>query len=179
MILPLALVSQLAASCAPGVAPETLQAVARVESHFDPLAISDFSAHRSYWPPDLQAAIAQANTLRGAGHGIAIGLMQISAGNFDLLGLTVESAFDPCHSLAAAARLMRIYSTYNTGNPRQGITNGYAQKVMVAEANLTGTQAKGDSGTPAGTAAPVVNYAKPNTFLGPAPTEPGLTFATR
>jgi hypothetical protein len=40
-------------------------------------------------------------------------------------------------------------------------------------------QQKGDSGTPAGTAAPAVKKVNSNPFLGPAPTAPGLTFATR
>ena len=46
MILPLAVVTTLAATCAPQVAPATFAAIAKTESGRDPLAIGDNTAHR-------------------------------------------------------------------------------------------------------------------------------------
>ena len=45
-----------------------------------------------------------------------------------LLGLTVTDAFSPCNSLKAAARLLALFSTYNSGSPSRGIQ--YATRVM-------------------------------------------------
>ena len=50
MILPLAVLTQLAAVCAPQVAPSTLAAIARVESGSDSLAIGDDTTHRILRP---------------------------------------------------------------------------------------------------------------------------------
>ncbi len=58
-----------------------------------------------------------------------LGLMQISEKNFAWLGLTAETAMDPCQSIAAAAKLMASYSRYNTGNSTSGVTNGYVANV--------------------------------------------------
>jgi soluble lytic murein transglycosylase-like protein len=60
------------------------------------------------------------------------GLMQINERNFGLLGLTPGTALDPCRSIAAAARLLTLFSRYNTGSSSRGIENGYALAVAAA-----------------------------------------------
>ena len=152
---------QLASSCAPGVDVSTLRAVAAVESHFDPLAVRDNATHESWTPSSISAAGALAKDRLKLGHSVDIGLMQINSGNLATLGMGVEDAFDACHSLDAAHRILRTafaagsseserqaailitLSRYNTGKPLAGIANGYANQVMLAEsALLTGKLAQ-------------------------------------
>jgi type IV secretion system protein VirB1 len=149
--------SQLASFCAPGVAVSTLRAVAAVESHFDPLAIRDNSTHESWAPSSISAAGALAKDRLKQGHSIDIGLMQINSGNLASLGMEVEDAFNACHSLDAARRILQTafaagsseserqaailitLSRYNSGKTLAGIANGYTNQVMSAEsAPLTG-----------------------------------------
>jgi type IV secretion system protein VirB1 len=152
--------NQLASSCAPGVEIPTLRAVAAVESHFDPLAVRDNTTRESWTPSSLSAATVLANNRLKLGHSVDIGLMQINSGNFVSLGMGVEDAFDACHSLDAAHRILQTaiaegssederqaailiaLSRYNTGRPLAGIANGYANQVIEAQnAPLTYTPA--------------------------------------
>ncbi len=149
MILPAGLVLALALRCAPGVAPETLLAVARVESGLNPFAVGVNRGAAIRQPSDQASAIAAAAALMSRGGHPDIGLMQINATNLARLGLSLEAAFEPCQSLAAAARLLRAdfqiakariaddqsalktaLSLYNTGNPIRGFGNGYVARVL-------------------------------------------------
>lgn len=146
----------LSTACAPQVAPQTLLAVARVESGFDPLAIGiNDGSRRSRRPVDREAAIAEATALIAAGRNVDLGLTQINARNLGWLGLTPRTAFDPCRSLAAGAKVLEFgyrraaprpgqeqaglrtaLSYYNTGHPRRGLHNGYAARVVAAAGQL-------------------------------------------
>lgn len=153
MILPLALFAQLAAACGPTVHMDTLAAVARTESRFNPLAIGDNTTGRSHNPETAAEAVATATALLAEGHSLDLGLMQVNSANLPGLGLTVADAFDPCRSLAAGARvladgyrrapeedaqraLVRALSRYNTGSPVRGVANGYVAKVQASAAEL-------------------------------------------
>src|SRR5690606_27037110 len=108
MILPLLEVQTLAAQCAPQVAAETLLAVAKVESGFNPLAIGvNGKPQVRVRAADRRDAIAQASALISAGRSVDLGLAQINSRNLAWLGLTVEDAFDPCRNIAASARLLQ------------------------------------------------------------------------
>ena len=76
--------------------------------------------------------IDAATRLIAAGHSVDLGAWQINSGNLSLLGLRIVDAFDPCKSAAAAARLIELFSRYNTGSPSRGIANGYAPAVMAS-----------------------------------------------
>ncbi|MBI1198623.1 MAG: transglycosylase SLT domain-containing protein [Phenylobacterium sp.] len=140
----------LAARCAPGVAPATLLAVARTESGLDPLAIgvNGPRARRPVAATPAQAATA-ARALIAAGRDIDLGLAQINVRNLPRLGLSLEAAFDPCRNLAAAGSLLReayargrarrgsrqaalrvALSLYNTGRVEGGFANGYVARVV-------------------------------------------------
>jgi type IV secretion system protein VirB1 len=121
--------------CASQIAPETMLAIARVESQLSPLAIHDNTSGDSYRPQDRNEAIALAKALLAAGHSVDLGLMQVTSGNFNWLDLTLEDAFDPCQSMRAAARVLTSLSAYNTGLPRAGLANGYVRRVLNAHAN--------------------------------------------
>jgi len=143
--------NQLASFCAPGVAIPTLRAVAAVESHFDPLAVRDNTTHESWTPSSLSAATALAKERLKLSHSVDIGLMQINSGNLASLHMGVEDAFNACHSLDAAHRILQTafaagsseaerqaailitLSRYNTGHPLAGIANGYANRVIAVQ----------------------------------------------
>jgi len=138
MPLPIAEFMMLAASCAPGVAPETLRDIAKTESAFDVLVIHDNTTGKSHRPADRNEAVALTKQLLSADHSVDAGVMQINSRNFNWLGLTAESAFDPCVSIKAGAAILTAYSAYNTGSPRRGFDNGYVQRVVGASRNTKG-----------------------------------------
>jgi type IV secretion system protein VirB1 len=175
MILPVALIAQLAASCAPAAAPGTLAAVAAAESGFDPLAIYDNTTSETWRPRTRMEAVALARNLIGAGHAVDLGLMQIDSGNLARLQLGVAGAFDPCASLAAGARVLAgaygggathgaqqaalrvAFSRYNTGSPTAGFRNGYVARVVAAAQRVVpeiDVQATAPEQPQAGTAPP-------------------------
>ena len=180
MIVELAVFAQLAATCAPHVAVETLAAVARTESAFDAFTLHDNSTGRTYHPITRENAIALGVELATVGrHSVDFGLMQINGANFPRLGLTLADAFDPCHNLAAADRVLvdgytapapsqdvqpAIYqalSRYNTGDAARGIANGYVSRVQAsAEQVVPALRLHGDAGTdqpgPLGGGPPIV-----------------------
>lgn len=157
MTLDLPTFMALAAACAPQIAPETLLAVARVESGLDPLAIGvNGAGGRALRPVDRNVATAQANALIAAGGNVDLGLAQINSRNLGKLGLTVAGAFDPCLNLSASARVLQTsyrraaplggaseqarlrtaLSFYNTGDATRGWANGYVAKVVAAAAHV-------------------------------------------
>jgi type IV secretion system protein VirB1 len=179
---------QLALRCGPSVAPSTLASIARTESAFEPLSISDNTTGTSGAPATRAIAIQIASKLLEAGHSVDIGIMQINSANFAMLGLTLEAAFDPCKSVAAGAAVLAsgyaggtthegqqsalrvALSKYNTGDARRGFTNGYVHKVELAAGRIVpaldvgGPPAAIDSQSipPAAPSAPVDSNAPPS-----------------
>lgn len=153
-MLDLNAVLSLSLTCAPGVAPETLAAIAWAESRFDPLVIGVNAGPRP--PRRAKNAADAARIARGLlarGANLDLGVAQINSANLDWLGLTVEDAFDPCRNLDAAGRVLRAgyrlapgerpqdalrraLSRYNTGHPTRGFANGYVARVEAAAARL-------------------------------------------
>jgi type IV secretion system protein VirB1 len=98
--------------------------------------------------------LATARALQAAGWKFSVGLGQINVGNFERLGLTLDSAFEPCANLmamqivlaecfdrarASAAAptpnqsvLRQALSCYYSGNFSTGFRYGYVHKVVVA-----------------------------------------------
>ena len=140
---------ELAVQCAPGVASQTLLAVAQVESGFEPLAIGVNGRRPMRLTPATRAeASATAQSLIAGGASIDLGLGQINSRNLAWLGLSISDAFDPCLNLAASARILSAdyrraaawsgdeqsalrtaLSLYNTGDVRRGFLNGYVARV--------------------------------------------------
>jgi hypothetical protein len=154
VILPLAVVTTLAVTCAPQVAPVTLAAIAQTESGLDPFAIGDNTAHRSYHPAAKPEAIALTAQLAAEGHDLDLGLMQINQRNFGWLGLAGEDAFEPCRSLAAGAAVLTAFSRYGAVIPctlQTAINSqlmGFVDCVLPAEVRgATGTVTLLDRGT--------------------------------
>jgi type IV secretion system protein VirB1 len=129
LTLPAALA--LAAACGGGVDPQMLVGIARVESGLNPAAVHENKK------PD------------GTVISRDYGLMQINDRNFEWLGVTVQTALDPCVSFAAGAKVLTAFSRYNTGSPTRGIGNNYAGSVVQAlRATRQGEGAAAASGTP-------------------------------
>ncbi|MEN5229718.1 lytic transglycosylase domain-containing protein [Brevundimonas naejangsanensis] len=155
-MLDLAAVLLLSQTCAPGVAPGTLAAIAHVESRFDPLAIGINRGPRpSRRARTAQEAATVARDLIARGGNVDLGLAQINSANLGWLRLSVEDAFDPCRNLEAAGVVLRdgyrprgqaagerqralrvALSRYNTGDASRGFRNGYVGKVETAAIRL-------------------------------------------
>jgi type IV secretion system protein VirB1 len=143
----------LALACAPLVHAGTAQALVKVESAFNPFAIGVVGGALMRQPRHRTEAISTAK-LQASGWNFSVGLGQINLHNFERLGLTLESAFDPCANLAAmqsvltecferasgsglakaAAQtaLRQSLSCYYSGNFTTGFRHGYVQRVVAA-----------------------------------------------
>lgn len=98
--------NQLAEQCGSTVHPDTLQAVARVESQFNPYVIGVVGGALKKQPETLSEAIAAANKLHREGHNFSMGLMQINKKNLAHFGLTYETVFHPCKNVATGAAIL-------------------------------------------------------------------------
>ena len=142
---------------------DTARALVSVESAFNPWAIGVVGGVLVRQPRHRAEALATARALRDAGWNFSVGLGQINVGNFDRLGLTVESAFEPCANLAAMQTVLaecfdrasastssaagqmalrQALSCYYSGNFATGFRHGYVRKVVVAARAVPTAQPK-------------------------------------
>lgn len=150
---PTALLSLLVA-CAPLLHADTARALIRVESGFNPWAIGVVGGTLMRQPRSRAEALSTARALQTAGWNFSVGLGQINRGNFQRLGLTLETAFEPCVNLGAMqtvltdcmeaapaargpatqaqTRLRQALSCYYSGNFSTGFTHGYVRRVARA-----------------------------------------------
>ncbi len=105
----------LSAQCAPTVAIETMAALVRVESGFNPFAIGVVRGSLQRQPRSLEEAIATANDLDARGWNFSVGLSQVNKANFKKYGLTNESAFNPCANLRAGSQILEACFTNAVG----------------------------------------------------------------
>lgn len=145
----------LVLACAPQVHADTATALVRVESSFNPWAIGVVGGALERQPRTRTEAIATAKALQASRWNFSVGLGQINVGNFERLGLTLESAFDACTNLAAMqsvlaecfyragkpttpaatqGALRQALSCYYSGNFITGFQHGYVQKVVAVAA---------------------------------------------
>lgn len=144
----------LVLACAPQVHAATASALVNVESAFNPWAIGVVGGALDRQPLHRAEAVATAKALHAAGWNFSVGLGQINVGNFARLGLTIDTAFEPCTNLAAMqtvltecfdrarapgttapadqAALRQALSCYYSGNFVTGFRHGYVRKVVVA-----------------------------------------------
>ena len=81
--------------------PDTTRAIVTVESAFKPFAIGVVGGQLERQPRTRAEAIATINALDASGWNYSVGLGQINVANFARLGLTPQTALDPCASLGA------------------------------------------------------------------------------
>lgn len=140
----------LSAECAPWVSSQTMAAIVKTESQFNPLAININAVARLERQPVSKAeAVVTAKWLIANNYNIDMGLGQVNSANLAKTKLSVEDAFDACKNLSAAATILQwnyesaskkisdeqaalqaAISAYNTGSLNRGFSNGYVQKVL-------------------------------------------------
>jgi type IV secretion system protein VirB1 len=139
----------LFALCAPQVHPTTLNALIAAESNFQIYAVHvNGTEQQPPRPANRIDASRLVSQLIADGKSVDVGLGQINSKNFDALGLTPATAFDPCTNISAAGQILTAnyeraarrlpndealtaaLSAYNTGNATGGIRNGYVQRVQ-------------------------------------------------
>ena len=150
---------KLARSCAPRVAPDTIEAITRSESAYRPYALSinypqrsardlgyrDANLFLTKQPKDKDQAIRWTRWFLNHGYTVSIGLMQINIEVAKSLHVRPRDLFEPCVNLSTGARileadyasqthdldgLVRSFSMYNSGSPSTGVQNGYAGNVL-------------------------------------------------
>jgi type IV secretion system protein VirB1 len=135
-------------ACAVNVAPATLEAVIRVESGGDPLALNvNRLAGPQPHPTTLPDAVRLAERYIRQGYSVDLGLMQVNSRNLAALGYSIAQVLDPCTNIQGGARILTAdyaeaarsrgegqaalqaaLSAYNTGSFDQGFENGYVAK---------------------------------------------------
>jgi len=132
--------------CAPTVAPATIEAIVRVESNGDPLALY-INGLGAVHVTSVAAAVALAREAIAAGYTVDIGLMGLNTRTLQRFHVSIEDAFDRCTNLSIGGTVLtRNYlaavkrygpgqmaleaalSAYNTGDFWRGRENGYLAK---------------------------------------------------
>lgn len=148
----------LALACAPAVHSSTALALVEVESGLNPYAIGVVGGALVRQPRQLAEALSTARDLQRTGWNFSVGLAQINRNNFARLGLTLESAFEPCSNLAAMQRVLadcfdtapghrapmpsrqlalrQALSCYFSGDYAFGFRQGYVRQVVGAAAGV-------------------------------------------
>lgn len=167
----------LAQQCAPTVHPNTLAAVVRVESGFNPYAIGVVGGRLERQPTNKAEAVATAKALESMGYNFSLGIGQVNRYNLPKYGLDYSAAFEPCENLRVGSLILKdcfdraktrfaddqsalqaSFSCYYSGNFSTGFRQdfagqpSYVQKVLNSAATV--------SGSPAVKAIPVVRTAK-------------------
>lgn len=142
--------------CAPLVEPSTTHALIHVESGGNPFAIGVVGGRLERQPRNKAEALATVASLEAGGMNYSVGLGQINQANFKRLGLTAETAFEPCKNLQALqailgecfdrasqrddeqSALRKAFSCYYSGNFQTGFHHGYVDKVIAAARSPSG-----------------------------------------
>lgn len=140
----------LVLACAPQVHPDTARALVTVESRLNPNAIGVVGATLVRQPRNRAEALATIAALQAGGWDFSVGIGQINVVNFARLGLTPQTALDPCTNLAAMqtvlgecferasssadeqTALRRALSCYYSGDFTTGMRKGYVGLVVSA-----------------------------------------------
>lgn len=150
----------LIASCAPLVAPATAEAIVHVESAGNAFAIGVVGGRLERQPTHKAEALATVYQLEAEGMNYSVGLGQINKANFARLGLTAETAFEPCKNLQALQTILgecfgrasakasqqqalrMAFSCYYSGNFSTGYRDGYVTRVVDAWRSRQGKEDK-------------------------------------
>ncbi|MGV2181266.1 type IV secretion system protein VirB1 [Rhizobium rhizogenes] len=121
--------TDLAQTCAPAIAIETLAAVVSLESRFQPFDIRVGESSSLHEQPKSKAEAIETATALMAGHqNVQLGLGGIGIGELRKLDLSIADAFDPCLNLKATATLLDGYYRLAV---RAGATRQQAERVML------------------------------------------------
>ncbi|HGC8067034.1 TPA: lytic transglycosylase domain-containing protein [Yersinia enterocolitica] len=137
---------EMMATCAPNVAPTTIERIINVESAGQPLAVNAnvkwvtvrdkdgkpvmITTADGQTKPErkkvvfkspieiktVQDAVTVAYMAIDAGHSVDLSYMQVNSKNLKALGYSVEDMFDPCKNLAAGSRVLTAF--YSAALPK-------------------------------------------------------------
>jgi type IV secretion system protein VirB1 len=152
----------LAHQCAPQINENTLAHIVQVESGYNPFAIGVVGAHLERQPQNLIEALATSAALERKGFNFSVGLAQVNKTNFSKYGLSIQSAFEPCKNLQAAAAILKdcyqratqahpeeqvalrdSFSCYYSGNFTTGYKAGYVLSVLEGRPRGTAAAPRG------------------------------------
>lgn len=141
----------IAQQCAPNVAPQTLMAVARVESSFNPYAIGVVGGRLERQPRNQAEAVATARNLERQNYNFSLGATQVNRYNLPKYNESYDTIFDVCRNFKTGAAILEecfvrakrrfgedqaslraAFSCYYSGNFSTGFRHGYVQKVVAA-----------------------------------------------
>jgi len=97
----------LAQECSPSVHPQTMAAVMKVESTFNPYAIGIVGGKLVRQPANKAEAIATAKALELAGYNFSLGIGQVNRYNLPKYGLDYDKAFEPCANLRVGSQILK------------------------------------------------------------------------
>jgi type IV secretion system protein VirB1 len=139
----------IAEKCAPSIHKDTVSALVRVESGYNPYAIGVVGGRLSRQPRNIQEALSVVDQLEDNGFNYSLGLSQINKYNLPKLGLDIRKVFDPCTNLRAGQTILSechsrakaggmdgqesvkaALSCYYSGNFTTGLKDGYVQAVL-------------------------------------------------
>jgi type IV secretion system protein VirB1 len=147
-------------SCAPQVDTTTALALISVESAGNPHAIGVVGGALVRQPRTLPEALRTARALQAERWNFSLGIAQINVRNLQRLGLSLESAFEPCANLGAMqtvltecyertaqnraalpppdpqGSLRQALSCYYSGNFATGFEHGYVRRVAQTVARI-------------------------------------------
>lgn len=121
--------TDLAQTCAPAIAIETLAAIVSLESQFQPFDVRVRGSSSLHQQPKNKAEAVETATLLMAEHkDVQLGLGGISIVELRKFDLSIADAFDPCLNLKATATLLDGYYRLAV---RAGATLQQAERVML------------------------------------------------
>ena len=141
----------LVAQCGAWVHPDTLNAIIKVESNYNALAINDNTTGICIKPTSKEQAVSLTNYLLSEGHSLDVGLMQINSQHFSEPDVNYLRLFDPDYNISTGSKilarfyrehaiknpddtpeitLLKALSSYNTGRPYKG--KNYVNKILKA-----------------------------------------------
>lgn len=121
--------TDLAQTCAPAIAIETLAAVVSLESQFQPFDIRVRGSSSLHEQPKNKAEAVETATVLMAEHkDVQLGLGGIGIAELPKFDLSIADAFDPCLNLKATATLLDGYYRLAV---RAGATLQQAERVML------------------------------------------------
>lgn len=137
----------LAHRCAPSIAIDTLKALVKTESNFNPYAIGVVGSTVKQ-PKSFSEAMFTIAQLENQKKNYSVGIAQINKSNFKKYGINAEKALDACTNLKVASEILTecfnranngkkteksalkdALSCYYSGNFKTGYEHGYVNKV--------------------------------------------------
>lgn len=118
--------NEVAQRCGNGVHPNTLQAIARVESGFNPYAIGVVRGSLKRQPRNLAEAVSTAKMLHAQGRNFSMGLMQVNKHNLAAYGLNYETVFDVCNNISAGAKILKSCFDRAGGTGQQALQKAFS-----------------------------------------------------